>query len=449
MSQLIPPHSHSAEQAVLGAILQDNACFDDVSEILCQEDFYNALHRDIFAAIREDLKKVKTVDVVTLAKHEGVDLSYCIELNKNCPSLKNVRIYAQSVKDKSIQRQLIGASFDIQEAAYQQPESIQKLVSDSERILSQVTNKLAVSTQDNSASAVLKQTYTRMKEMVESDGSLVGISTGIPKIDQMINGLKKGTMILLAARPAMGKTTLALNMFEHEAMNGGYPLAFSIEMPAYQLMNKIIASNGNVPLPAILNPKSLTDYQWAGVNDSMKRIKSTNMEIIDNGDMTTDLIRLECRKYLRKHGKLTLILVDYLQLIRGNTKENRTQEISGISRDLKSIAKEFNCPVLALSQLSRKLEERANKRPVNADLRESGQLEQDAEEIIFIHREDEYPDSDDVNDGLAELIISKCRMGQKGTVITQFNGPLSRFDETNRVVTLPSKKKSYSERFSA
>lgn len=426
-----PPYDERAEQSVLGALLANNDYFDDVSEILTIEDFYNRGHRVIFTAIEKSIKQGKPADVVTISDHPDIDLRYCADIVKNCPASANAIVYAQTIRKLSTQRALIGAANEIAEQAFSRVDSATELLGDAERKLAQVTERLNVTTEDNSAKAGLKESYDRMRELAESDGSLQGITTGIQGLDDLINGLKKSTFVVLAARPGIGKTTFALNIAEGEAMRGGYPLVFSIEMMRYQIMNKMISSNGNVPLSAIMRPKSMDDYQWAGVGEAMKRLKATNLEVIENGSITTDMIRIECRRYVRKHGQLTLIVVDYVQIVRGKKADNRTNEVDAISRDLKALAKEFNCPVLGLSQLSRDIEKRRDKTPLNSDLRESGQLEQDAEEIIFIHNE-ENPDKQNPNDGLAKLIVSKCRNGKIGNVVVNFNGAYSHFSDTTR-----------------
>jgi len=342
---LTPPYSEQAEQSVLGAILSNNDYFDDVSELITATDFYNRGHREIFTAIAKLIKSGQAADAVTISGKGDFDLAYCVNLVRNCPSSKNALVYASVIKRKSIQRDLIGTCNEIAEQAYQHCENELELVSDSERQFSRVTERLNVTTEDNSARAALKETYELMEQLAESESSMQGISTGLIDLDDLMNGLKKSTMILLAARPGMGKTTLALNIVEKEAMNQGYPLVFSIEMPKTQVMFKMLSSNGNVPLPGIMRPKSLDDFQWAGIGQAMTRLKNTNLEIIDRGGITVDMMRIECRRYLRKYGRLTLIVIDYVQLVNGDTKGNRTNEMDGVSRGLKALAKEFDCPV--------------------------------------------------------------------------------------------------------
>lgn len=424
---MTPPYSMAAEQAVLGAILINNEVSDDVFALIDADDFYNVVNRSIFGNIKRLIKLGKTVDVIMLSNEvQDIELSYAIELVQVAPSEANAIQYAKKVKNDSTLRRLIAAGVEIQEIGYHSKEEIEQVVCDCERAISEVINSISTTDTDNSICAILTETVEWLEELNDSGDELLGISTGFSDLDELINGLKNSTMIVLAARPAMGKTTLALNMVEAEAMRGGNPLVFSIEMPRKQLMLKIISSNQELSISDLQRVKSMGDFQWAQVSEAIKALKKTNLEIIDNGGITTDQIRLETRRYQKKYGKPTLVMVDYLQLIKPAKAENRTQEISQISRDLKNLSKEFDCPVLVLSQLSRGVEQRADKRPMNSDLRESGQIEQDAEEIIFIYRDEVYnKGSNDV--GRAEIIVSKCRMGRIGTVGTNFKGQFSKF----------------------
>ena len=440
------PQSIEAEQAVLGAILANNKVFDDVAEQINGEDFYNAYHTQVFNSISQEVKQNKAFDAITLSKSHNLDMATLIDYVQLTQSAKNAVPYAKMVKKASIQRQIISASHSIAEMASSNIESMELLIADSERELAQVSDKLTVTSSDNGIKILLNETLDHLKELMQRKDNIVGISTGINALDAQINGLKKGTMVIIAARPAMGKTTMAMGMVQAEAIKGGNPIVFSIEMPRMQLMIKLFSSYANIPMDVLMSPVKMRDNHWGSISNLIKEFQKTNLEIVENSSITTDQIRIECRKYQKKHGKVSLIMVDYLQLIRGHKPENRTQEISQISRDLKSIAKEFDCPMLVLSQLSREVEKRSDKRPMNSDLRESGQLEQDAEEIIFIYRDEVYTEG--VNEGLAEVIVSKCRMGMTGRVITEFQGRYSRFIDTERVPTTekPRASKSASER---
>tara|TARA_R110000772_G_scaffold125384_1_gene232066 strand:+ start:9509 stop:10858 length:1350 start_codon:yes stop_codon:yes gene_type:complete len=440
----IPPHSLHAEQAVLGVLLKDNNIFDDIAGTLSVSDFYNAGHRVIYNQIEKLIRENKSADGFTTAEHPEIELSYCISLLKNALSPTNGIAYAKTIRSKSIQRQLIGVCYEVAESGYQAHCNEIELIADAGKKINDIANLLSVELFDNTAKAIIAETIDDMQRMNESGNEILGISTGIRELDKRINGLKDGTMVLIAARPGLGKTTFALNIVSNHAVNKGYPLVFSIEMPRKQLMKKILSSHGTIPLGKVMSA-DLEDHQWHQVSECMKIFKDTNLEIIDNGAVTTDMIRLECRRYLKKHGKLTMVMVDYVQLVRGKKSDNRTTQVDEISRDLKSIAKEFDCPVIVLSQLSRDIEKRADKTPLNSDLRESGQLEQDAEEIIFIHNE-MHPDKVSPNDGLAKLIVSKCRMGEQGSVVTEFQGNYSRFIETTKSWNY-SKPKKYSDNF--
>jgi replicative DNA helicase len=447
MKQVIdqPPYDERAEQCVIGSIMQDNQRHPDVAEVLTGNDFYLRVHRDIFNRITREINSGKPADAVTIGNHPDIDFSYCITLQRNTPSSKNVMAYARTVRKTAIQRSLISAANDIAEQAFAHCENELELVGNAEKRLAEVTDLLTTQTQDNSISAALKDAYEKMRELAESNSSLKGLTSGIPGLDTLTHGFKKGTTTAIAARPGCGKTTFALNIVEIEAIAGGYPLVFSIEMKRDQLANKMIASNGNVKMHGIMSPKSLNDVQWKGVAEGIKRLEATNLEIVDNGSITTDMIRIECRRYLGKHGKLTLIVVDYVQIVRGKKADNRTNQVAEISRDLTALAKEFDCPLIVLSQLSRDIEKEGLRTPKNSDLRESGQLEQDAEDIIFIHNEND-PDKPNVNDGLAKLIVSKSRNGQRGSVVVEFDGAYSRFKNTSRTWSY-HKQKPYTPKF--
>jgi replicative DNA helicase len=442
-----PPYSEHSEQAVLGALLNNNDLFDDVAEIIVSEDFYNRHNRVVFNAISEELKQGHAVDVTTIANKPDIDLSYCVNLARNCPASINASRYAVIVKNKALCRQLIGACNEIQEQAFAHVENVDQLLGNAERKLSAVSERLLVSNQDNSAKTILKRTVQHLEYMATNDKSIIGIETGHKDLDTGINGYKKGTFIIIAARPSMGKTTFAMQSAVHEALAGGNPLVFSLETPAEQLMLKAISSIGAID-SSLLQRAKLDDTGWAKVGTATKLLANTNLELVDEPTITTDQIRIETRRYQKKYGKPTFIMIDYIQLIRGVKPENRTQEISQISRDLKALSREFNCPVVGLSQLNRDLEKRANKRPVNSDLRESGQLEQDADEIILIYRDEVY-DENSPDKGKAEIIIGKTKTNMISTFVTNFEGNFARFSSTDdqRILSKESKPKPYASKF--
>jgi replicative DNA helicase len=426
-----PPYNKPTEQALIGSLLQNNCLHDDVAEVVIHTDFYNHAHRRMFLTISNEIKNGRPADPVTIGKMPDIDFVYCVDLARATPSSRNATAYAKTVKRLSIQRDLIATANEISDKAFSHCDNELELVADAERRIGQVTERLTIQIKDHTIGAALQESVNKMQELAESNGSLRGLSYGFVALDQYTNGLKPGTMATIAARPGGGKTTFALNIVEKEAIAGGFPLVFSIEMMRDQIANKMISSNGNVQMQKIMSPNMLDDNEWEAISAAKKRLKATNLEVVDNGSLTTDMIRIECRRYQRKYGELTLIMVDYVQIVKGKKSNNRTNEVDQISRDLLALAKEFDCPVLVLSQLSRDIEKRPDKTPLNSDLRESGQLEQDAEEIIFIHNEQEEGKTKP-NDGLAKLIVSKCRNGRKGTVITEFQGEFSRFVNTNR-----------------
>ncbi|MBJ2129087.1 replicative DNA helicase [Alteromonas sp. IB21] len=436
----IPPHSPTAEQAVLGAILNNNDLLDAVTPILSEDDFYSRSHRLIYCGIAEMLGSGRAVDLITLPEflsHKnwiddvGGD-TYVYELARSVPSTANLMTYTNTVRNRSLQRQAIAAAHDIQEQCYNSDGSdVIEILGNAEKRLGDVSEKLCTNEADYSIHAALQTAIDELETRINSGSEIAGISTGLSDLDNKINGLEPADMIVLAARPSMGKTTLAMNMVTTEAIRGGKPIVFSMEMPRQQLIYKMISSLGQVSIADIQRPSNssggMTDEKFSRVSSVMCQLKQTHLSIVDDAYMTIPRMRLELRRYQKKHGKPTLIMADYLQLIRGHRKtDNRVNEISEISRDIKALAKEFDCPFLVLSQLSRSLESRNNKRPINSDLRESGQIEQDADKIIFIYRDEVYNENSQ-DRGLAEIIIGKCRMGEIGMVGSVFRGEYSEF----------------------
>ncbi len=436
----IPPHSQTAEQGVIGSLLHSNELLDAVLPILNEDDFYSRAHKLIFKAIVEMNNTGRAADIATLPdfllhKRQLEDIGgefYVYELAKSVPSTANLMTYADTVRNRSLQRQAITAAQDIQEQCYNSDGSdVIEILGNAEKRLGDVSEKLCTNEADYSIHAALDSAIDELEARINSGSEIAGISTGLSDLDKKINGLEPADMIVLAARPSMGKTTLAMNMVTHEAVRGGRPIVFSMEMPRQQLIYKMLSSLGQVSIASIQRPNDpnsgMDDITFSKVSSVMGELKRTNLSIVDDAYMTIPRMRLELRRYQKKHGKPTLIMADYLQLIRGHSKtDNRVNEISEISRGIKALAKEFDCPFLVLSQLSRSLETRNNKRPINSDLRESGQIEQDADKIIFIYRDEVYNENSQ-DKGLAEIIIGKCRMGEIGMVGTVFRGEYSEF----------------------
>jgi replicative DNA helicase len=453
----IPPHSQTAEQGVIGSLLHSNDLLDAVLPILNEDDFYSRAHKLMFKAIVEMNNTGRAADIATLPdfllhKRQLEDVGgefYVYELAKSVPSTANLMTYANTVRNRSLQRQAIAAAQDIQEQCYNSDGSdVIEILGNAEKRLGDVSEKLCTNEADYSIEAAIGAAIDELEFRINSGKDIAGISTGLPDLDKKINGIEPADMVVVAARPSMGKTTFAMNMVATEAVNGGKPIVFSMEMPRQQLIYKVLSSLGQVSISAIQRPGDseggMTDETFARVSSVMDRLKRTHLSIVDDAYMTIPRMRLELRRYWKKHGKPTLIMADYLQLIRGHNKtDNRVNEISEISRSIKALAKEFDCPFVVLSQLSRSLETRNNKRPVNSDLRESGQIEQDADKIIFIYRDEVYSENSP-DRGLAELIIGKCRMGEIGMVGSVFRGEYSEFKPlANRQIVgdVPAPKK--------
>ena len=433
----VPPQSVEAEQAVIGGLMLSPDSLDRVGDLLTENDFYRRDHRLIFRAIRELAEKNRPFDAVTLGEwFEANGLSeqiggtgYLVELASTTPSAANIKAYAEIVREKAVLRQLIEAGTDIVNDGYQ-PDG-----RDSHEILAAAEQKVfKIAEQGRRGRAdfvplreAMKEAFQILQERYENQGAVTGLPTGFTDLDEMTAGLQPSDLIILAARPAMGKTTLALNMAEYGAIKTKKAVAvYSMEMSASQLAFRLISSIGRVNATR-LRTGQLEDEDWSRVNMAIKMLSEVKIFIDDTPALSPEVLRSKARRIKREHD-LGLIVIDYLQLMQvpGN-QENRATEISEISRSLKALAKELNVPVIALSQLNRSLESRTDKRPVMADLRESGAIEQDADIIMFIYR-DEYYHKDSADKGLAEVIIGKQRNGPTGSVKLRFFGEYTRFD---------------------
>ncbi len=437
----LPPQSVEAEQAVLGGLMLAPDSLDRVGDFLTEHDFYRRDHRLIYRAIRELSEKNKPFDAVTLGEwFESNSLSeqiggtgYLIELASTTPSAANIRAYAEIVREKAVLRQLIEAGTEIVNDGFQ-PEG-----RDSQEVLSAAEMrvfKIAEQGRRGRADFVtlrdaMKDAFQVLQERYENQGNVTGLPTGFADLDELTAGLQPSDLIILAARPAMGKTTLALNIAEFAALKTKKAVAvYSMEMSSSQLAFRLISSIGRINATR-LRTGQLEDEDWSRVNMAIKMLSEVKVFIDDTPALSPDVLRSKARRIKREHD-LGLIVVDYLQLMQvPGTGENRTNEISEISRSLKALAKELNVPVVALSQLNRGLESRTDKRPVMADLRESGAIEQDADIIMFIYR-DEYYHKDSGDKGLAEVIIAKQRSGPTGMIKLKFFGEYTRFDNLAR-----------------
>ncbi|MGX9419508.1 replicative DNA helicase [Vibrio sp. RC27] len=435
-----PPHSLEAEQSVLGGLLLDNERWDTVAERVISNDFYSRPHRLIFDGIKTILESNNPLDLITLSEHLEVreqledvgGFAYLADLAKNTPSAANINAYAEIVAERALVRNLIGVANEIADAGYD-PQG-----RNSEELLDLAESKVfaiaEARTNENegpqTVDSILEKTLERIETLYKSpQNGVTGVDTGFTDLNKKTAGLQGSDLIIVAARPSMGKTTFAMNLCENAAMEQEKPvLIFSLEMPAEQLMMRTLASLSRVDQTRIRTGQ-LDDEDWARISASMGRLmEKKNMYIDDSSGLTPTELRSRARRVAREHGGLSMIMIDYLQLMRvPSLTENRTLEIAEISRSLKALAKELNVPVVALSQLNRSLEQRADKRPVNSDLRESGSIEQDADLIMFIYRDEVYhPDSS--MKGTAEIILGKQRNGPIGSVRLTFQGQHSRFD---------------------
>jgi replicative DNA helicase len=435
------PHSFEAEQAVIGGLLLNNDAWNDVAERVVERDFYHRAHRTIFATIESLSSEDIPVDLVTLSEQlenkqelEGVGgIAYLAELLQNTPSAANINNYSDIVRERAVVRELIGVANEIAEAGYEtEGRDSAELLDFAETKVFQIAEARSNKSEGPQAlKDILKETVARIDDLCKNprDG-ITGLSSGYNDLDQMTTGFQPGDLIIVAARPSMGKTTFAMNLAEHAALNADKPtIIFSLEMPADQIMNRMLASLGRIDQGKI-RTGALDENDWASLSSTMSiLLNQGNMFIDDSSGLTPTELRSRARRIARDHGGVSMIMIDYLQLMRvPSLSENRTLEISEISRSLKALAKELRCPVIALSQLNRGLEHRADIRPINSDLRESGAIEQDADLIMFIYRDEVY--HEDSNDkGIAEIIIGKQRNGPIGKVRLTFQGRYSRFDE--------------------
>ncbi|MEO5334660.1 MAG: replicative DNA helicase [Magnetococcus sp. YQC-5] len=435
---MTPAFSYEAEQSVLGAILLDNSSMDHVADLLTPEDFYVGGHRVIFQAMLSLLDKGDPADPLTLKQHLGDHdelgsvggAGYFARLIDTTPSTANVKAYAHLVRDKAVLRSLAHAASSIANDVYgDTTRSVDDLLEAAEqRIFAVGESRSKRRSVYMDLKAVLPSVIDRLDRLMLHQEDVTGVSTGFVDLDRILAGLQKSDLLILAGRPAMGKTALAMNMAANAAVEYQVPIAvFSLEMSKEQLVTRMLASTARVDAQVLRTGKIRND-DYAQLTNASQILSETPIYIDDSPSLSIMSLRAKARRLKREKG-IQLLIVDYLQLMQGeDTQENRVQEISQISRGLKGLAKELDIPVLALSQLSRKVEERTNKRPILSDLRESGSIEQDADIVMFVYREEVYKENDPSLVGVAEVIIAKHRNGPTGTVKLTFQKQYTRFE---------------------
>ncbi len=438
----LPPHSVEAEQSVLGGLMLESAALDRISDLVTEDDFYRREHRLIYRQIVRMSEQAKPVDVITVAEalensnelEKAGGLAYLGSLVQNVPSAANVRRYGEIVRERSIMRKLVEVGTDIAASAYNPTgRDAAQLLDEAEGKVFEIAESGA---KGKSGFLAMPPLLTQVVERIETlygredSSDVTGTPTGFVDLDRMTSGLQAGDLVIVAGRPSMGKTAFSINIAENVALDSSLPVAiFSMEMGAAQLVMRMLGSVGKLNQQDLRSGR-LGDDDWGRLTHALARLNDAPIFIDETPGLSSLDLRARARRLHRQHGRLGLIVVDYLQLMSSNVgkaSENRATEISEISRGLKSLAKELHCPVIALSQLNRSLEQRPNKRPVMSDLRESGAIEQDADLILFIYRDEVY-NKESPDKGKAEIIIGKQRNGPIGTVPLAFRGEYTRFD---------------------
>jgi replicative DNA helicase len=437
----VPPHSMQAEQAVLGGLMLDNNAWDTVADLLGEQDFYRRDHRLIFRAIEQLAENNNPLDAVTLSEwldqnrllEEVGGLSALGTLAQNTPSAANIKAYAEIVRENSVMRQLIEVGNRIANSGFvPEGRDTTALLDEAEKLVFEIAEQGKRGKRGfRNIRSLLATAVDRIDMLSQQDEAITGVSTGFTDLDEMTAGLQPSDLVIVAGRPSMGKTTLAVNFAENAAIKHQVPVAiFSMEMPGEQLALRMMSSLGHIDQHKIRTGK-LDDDDWPRLTSAVSLLDAAPIFIDDTPALSPVELRARARRLKREHN-LGLIVVDYLQLMQvTNTRENRTNEISEISRNLKALAKELEVPVIALSQLNRSLEQRTDRRPVMSDLRESGAIEQDADVIMFIYRDEVYHE-DSPQKGLAEIIIGKQRNGPIGKITLTFRGQFTRFENTAR-----------------
>ena len=434
------PQSIEAEQSVIGSMIIDKSAIVQVAERLEENDFYRDGHKIIFRAIFEMFKNDTAVDLLTLLEYlksndlleKAGGVTYITEVSSSVPTTANLSSYIKIVEEKSTLRKLIKASTSIIEDSYNKQGEVASVLDKAEKKIFDIAEKRTSSDFDP-LNVVLERGFLEIERLFNNRGEITGVGSGIKDLDAKTSGFQKGDMVLIAARPSMGKTTFALNIAENAALREGKSVViFSLEMSKEQLAYKLLCSEANVDMLK-LRTGTLEDQDWENIARATGPLSKAKIYIDDTAGVSVMEMRSKCRKLKMEYG-IDLILIDYLQLMSGSSSENRQQEVSEISRSIKALAKEMQCPVIALSQLSRAPEQRADHRPMLSDLRESGSIEQDADVVMFLYR-DEYYNKESEDRGVAECIIAKQRNGPVGTVKMAWLGQFSRFGDLEVVHT--------------
>lgn len=428
----VSPNNIEAEQRVLGCMIKDKTSIAQAAEVLKGEDFYRESHKIVFNAILELYSKDIPVDTVTLIEHLNATeklqavggITYVTELPASIETTSNLNSYVKIVEDKSILRKLIKASAEIMEESYTKQDDVAGVLDGAEKRVFDIAQKKA-SSDFEPISIVLERGFEQIEKMFNNKGETTGVPTGFPELDAKTSGFQPGDMILIAARPSMGKTTFALNIAQYAAIREGKSVViFSLEMSKEQLAYKLLCAEANIDMLK-LRTGELEDNDWERIAKASGPIAASKIYIDDTAGVSVMEMRSKCRRLKIEHG-IDMIVIDYLQLMSGSNSESRQQEVSEISRSIKALAKEMHCPVIALSQLSRAPEQRADHRPMLSDLRESGSIEQDADLVMFLYR-DEYYNKETEDKNVAECIIAKQRNGPVGTVKLAWLGQYSKF----------------------
>ena len=433
----VPPHSIEAERSVLGGLMLDDNAWDNISGALAAEDFYRSDHRIIYRVMADLVERNNPLDIITISEAlEGIGelenvggLAYISDLASSTPTASNIHAYAQIVRERSTVRSLISVAHEIADSGFNPDgRNSATLIDEAESKVFKISDDRPSNGGPESVRPLLTRAVERIDVLFQTKGALTGISSGFRDIDEMTSGLQPADLIIVAGRPSMGKTSFMMNIAESAAISGESPvLVFSMEMPSDSLVLRMLSSLGRIDQTKIRTGQ-LGDDDWPRLTSAVTLLNDKPLFIDDTAALSPNEIRSRARRVAREHGKLGMILLDYIQLMQvSGTSENRAGEISEISRSLKSIAKEFDCPVIAGSQLNRSLEQRPDKRPIMSDLRESGAIEQDADVIMAIYRDEVY--HEDAEKGIAEIIILKQRNGPIGRKKLAFVGQYTKFED--------------------